>query len=322
MTQFFNKFPVINYGNTSAVNLLARVNINQLALNNKQSYYDYAMNDGERIDNISYDYYSNSDFVWLIGLANQIIDPYYDLPLNSDQLNSFIINKYGSILAAQNQILFFRTNYQSDDSNITVAAYMSLPSVLPTGNTAYDLENPPVNLKKYWAPFCDNFNNVLYYVRKQEDLIVTTNQTQQLTLIYSNYLLTENNYNLETEDGYDLVGDEGTYKIEFIPGEIISQNDVPVATVDSISNLGIIVKHISGVITTGAVVGNSSGATVTVTAVTTLQTNIPAAELIYWSPVYAYDYEVEMNNQKKNIKLLDNRYSGQATKELKNLLLT
>jgi hypothetical protein len=322
MTQFFNKFPVFNYANTAAVNLLARVNMNQLALNNKQAYYDYVIKEGERIDSISYNYYSNSDFVWLIGLANQIIDPYYDLPLNSDQLNNLIINKYGSLSAAQSQILFFRTNYVSDDSNITVAAYNSLPSALPTGNTAYDLENPPVNLKKYWAPFVDNYNKILYYVRKQEDWVTTTNQTQQLTLIYSNYILTENGYNLETEDGYDLVADEGVYKIDFVPGEIISQNGVSVATVDSITPTGIIVKHISGSITTDAVVGLSSGATATATAVTTLQNNIPSAELNYWSPVYAYDYEVEMNNAKKNIKLLDNRFSGQVTKELKKLLLT
>jgi len=58
-----------------------------------------------------------------------------------------------------------------------------------------------------------------------------------------------------------------------------------------------------------------------VSLVTTLNQNIPSTELIYWSAVTAYDYEIDLNAKRRNIKLLDNKYAEQATKELKTLLL-
>jgi hypothetical protein len=55
--------------------------------------------------------------------------------------------------------------------------------------------------------------------------------------------------------------------------------------------------------------------------VNTISTSIPAEELIYWESVSVYDYEVEQNAKKRNIKLIDNRFADSATKELKNLML-
>jgi len=94
MTQFFKKFPVINYNGSPAVNLMARVNMSKLSLNNKQAYYTYVMPQGERPDNVSYDYYKDPDYVWLLGLSNQVIDPYYDFPISPDDLNKLIVKKY------------------------------------------------------------------------------------------------------------------------------------------------------------------------------------------------------------------------------------
>ena len=76
MTQYFKKFPKINYNNNLAINLLARVTMSKLALNSKQAYYEYVVKEGTHPDNLSYDYYSNSDYIWLINLANQFVDPY------------------------------------------------------------------------------------------------------------------------------------------------------------------------------------------------------------------------------------------------------
>jgi hypothetical protein len=230
MTQYFKKFPVINYSNTSAVNLMARVNMTKLALNNKQAYYSYQIPDGMRSDNLSYNYYDNPDYVWLINLANQITDPYYEYPLADSDVYTLITQKYGSVANAQQIIDHFATNWATDSSNISVDAYNRLTAAQ----------------KKYWAPVVDNNNTIYEYVRKQEDWIVTTNEVQQLSLSYSAELITEDGYVLDTEDSYDLTCPEGANKVPFVVGELVQQNGYTIGTVAYASETVLNIQHISG----------------------------------------------------------------------------
>ena len=313
MTKFFNKFPKITYENNLAINLLARVTMSKLALNSKQAYYDYTIVEGTRPDNLSYNYYDNSDYVWLIGLANQIVDPYYDFPISTENLNILITKKYGSIANAQNIIKFFRTNWLADESRITTAAYSALG----------------VGEQKYWAPEINQNNSILAYVRKKEDWVVTTNKVQQLSIDNASFnLLTEGNFNLTTEtksgNVYDIIVDSTPATVtdaSFIAGELVSQNGVTFATVVTSSETTLVIQHISGTAVTGEITGLTSGASGTVASLNTISINIPAEELIYWESVSVYDYEVEQNAKKRNIKLIDNRFADSATKELKNLML-
>ena len=310
MTQFFKKFPLINYDGTPAVNLLARVKMSKLALNTRQAYYPYTILEGERPDNLAYNYYSNSDYFWLVGLANSIVDPYYDFPISSDDLNILLINKYGSISNARNTILFFRTNWGSDHSRITSAAYTALT----------------VGQKKYWAPEVNQNNSIISYVRKKEDWIVTTNKIQYLTIDNASFnLLSEGNYNLIAEDTSPIVVDytpETIIDAPFAVGELISQGGTTFASVVTASENVLVVQHVYGTAVTGEITGLVSGASGTVSSVNTLNQNIPSDELVYWQAITAYDYQNELNNEKKQIQLLDNRFSAQATKELKTLLST
>ena len=166
MTQYFRKFPTVSYANSVATNLLSRVNMSKLAVNSKQSFYDYVMDNHERIDGVSYNYYSDPDYVWLISLSNKVIDPYYDFALTDDDVNKLIVMKYGDIENAQKTILFFRNNWVNDDSNISVAAY-----------NAYS-----INVQKYWIPDIGVNNSIIGYVRKQEDWTVSTNRVQALIM--------------------------------------------------------------------------------------------------------------------------------------------
>jgi hypothetical protein len=310
MTQFFKKFPVINYANNNAINLLSRVTMSKLALSTTQAYYDYTVPDGTRPDNLSFNYYDNPDYVWLIGLTNKIVDPYYDFPISEDNINTLIIKKYGSIAKANEKILYFQNNWKTDESNISTTAFAALG----------------VGQQKYWAPEINQNNTIISYVRKQEDWAVTTNKIQQLSIDNASFnLLSEDNYEIISEDTSNIVVDytpETVPDNKFVAGELVSQNGVTFATVVTSSETALVIQHISGTAVTGEITGLTSGASGTVSVVTTLNQNIPSTELIYWSAVTAYDYEIELNAKKRNIKLLDNKYAGQATKELKTLLLT
>lgn len=312
MTQYFKKLPIISYANTPSINIMARVNLTKLALQSKQSYYAYVIDEGERADVLSYNYYKSPDYTWLIHLSNQVIDPYYDYPVSFDDLNGLITAKYGSTANAQNQIVSFKTNWESDDSIISTATYAALAAAT----------TPTQNLAKYWAPEIDNNNNIVGYVRKQEDWYVTTNQVVQITLLYSFSIETEDEFIIDTEDNFDIVFPVVNNGAPFQQGEQVSQNGVTVAVVESISTDGgtLVLKHVFGnITTTSTLVGESSGAEASLATAVLVSQTIPDAELVYWSPVTAYDSEHEKNSNAKTINLLDNRYAGQATKELKKL---
>ena len=314
MTQFFKKFPVINYANKNAINLLSRVTMSKLALSTTQAYYDYTIPDGTRPDNLSFNYYDNPDYVWLIGLTNKIVDPYYDFPISDDNINTLVIKKYGSIAKANEKILYFQNNWATDESNISTTAFAALG----------------VGQQKYWAPEINEKNTIISYVRKQEDWIVTTNKVQNLSYDYSVVdnefvnVLTEANYEIMTENDFNIIVDyipETVTDKKFVAGELVSQGGVTFATVVTVSETTLVIQHISGTAVTGKITGLTSGASGVVSLVTTLNQNIPSTELIYWSAVTAYDYEIDLNAKRRNIKLLDNKYAEQATKELKTLLL-
>jgi len=302
MTQFFNKFPAVYYANSIAKNLLSRVNMSKLAFTDKQAFYAYVTKDGQRPDHISYDYYDDPDYVWLLALANQVIDPYYEFSVKDDDIDSLIIKKYGSLSIAQNTLLFFENNYVNDDSNITVSNYNSLST----------------SLQKYWAPQLGYNNQIIGYVRKQENWAVSTNQSNQLI----------------------LASVTGT----FLPEERIIQNGEVIGTCDSFYGTSMTIKHVTnalvaslimltedGLILTSednlslieeseVVIGELSGAKGYIIGNAVATTNIPLNELGYWYAVSAYEYEHRINHDKRHVNMLDNRYSASAAKQLKNLL--
>jgi hypothetical protein len=192
--------------------------------------------------------------------------------------------------------------------------------ITPTAYSAFG-----VGQQKYWAPEINQNNSIIAYVRKKEDWIVTTNKVQQLSIDNASFnLLTEDNYELTAENEYNLIVDstpETVTDASFIAGELVSQNGVTFATVVTASETTLVIHHVSGTAVTGEITGLTSGASGAVTSLVTVSTNIPSNELVYWESVSIYDYEIEQNNKKKNIKLIDNRFADAATKELKNLLL-
>ena len=112
MSEFFKNFSKINYNiekqlpiiTTSSVNVMNRVKLRDLVKKNLTSFYPYIIKDYERPDSLSYDYYGNVRFTWIILLANDIIDVHYDWPLFGISLTNYISSKYGSIEQAQTSI--------------------------------------------------------------------------------------------------------------------------------------------------------------------------------------------------------------------------
>ena len=161
---YFKNFPSISYNNTIVTNIIARAKIDSKVRDKTLVYFPYTIQEGDRPDVIAAKYYDDANFSWLIYYANEIIDPYFEWPLMQNEFEEFIKIKYGSIVYAQEKIVFFRNNWTSDESMITQSAYSSLPAVL----------------KKYWRPIFDFKGKIITYERVKSDTVVETNKTVQI----------------------------------------------------------------------------------------------------------------------------------------------
>jgi hypothetical protein len=63
-------------------------------------YSPYTIKNGQRPDQISYNYYGDEQFYWIILQINEITDYYNEWPLSEDELTEFVNKKYGGATGA------------------------------------------------------------------------------------------------------------------------------------------------------------------------------------------------------------------------------
>lgn len=109
--KYFANFDSINYSLDDnnidfkqIKNPLTRVSIIRDVLENLQIFYQYQMKDSDDPEVIASKLYDDPNRYWVVMFANNLIDPYYDIPLNYDELDSLVTQKYGSIANAQSEI--------------------------------------------------------------------------------------------------------------------------------------------------------------------------------------------------------------------------
>jgi hypothetical protein len=153
MDAYFQSFPSITYGALSAINIMERTAILNSIFSTVYTFYPYTVKDGMRARTIAERYYGDPNLEWLVYFSNNIIDPYYDWPMDENTFNEYIIQNYGSIEEAQNKIISYRVNWYADDRVLSQSQFDTLQP--------YE--------RKYWTPVYDSFNKPATYVRKQID---------------------------------------------------------------------------------------------------------------------------------------------------------
>jgi len=160
---YFTKLGTIDYNNDTVVNLISSDRIRESIKAKIDVFYPYTITEGERPDSIASFYYGDPRYSWLVYLSNEIVDPYYEWPLSENEMKKYLLKKYGSIEESLSTVLFFKVNWEDDDSMIDSAAYQSLP----------------FNLKKYWKPVNDSKN---VYERSDIERVTETNKVIQLSI--------------------------------------------------------------------------------------------------------------------------------------------
>lgn len=277
MDRYFEKLPNVYYANTLVKDISRRAVLVDQEKRSPYNFYPYDIKHELRSDHIAEYYYNDSRLDWFIYLSNGIIDPYYDWHLNTSQLDDLIVQKYGSLECAMKKIAYYRNNWATDQTELEPSYYTDVI---------------PESWRKYYKPNWGNGNRILSYSRKEEDTVTNINRIIEYT-ISSN-----NNANTFT------VGDLVDIKVDGLD-EATGTGEVVIANSSVLR-----IQNISGNTTANStylrnIVSDTNSANVTVQSVSTLFENFGEDEAVFWSPVTYYDLEVEQNESKKTIRLVE-----------------
>lgn len=281
--KYFTNLPIINYSNTYVRNILSRVKMSDEFSMNASAFYPYVQEEssasGLRYENLAFDYYDDTDDGWVIWMTNSIVDPYYDVHLSENDFNKFIEKKYGSVKKAQETVKFYKNNYYQDDRIISQGAYDALTS----------------KAKKFWSPSVGYDNYVIGYERAKDDIIISTNKILTIEINLeddSKPFIVDEKVTQPNATGYVSFSNTTFVSIQHIEGQFVANSAIsPYAAIPII----------------GATSG-ANGSPVFTDSIKTIVENADEVEQVYYSPVTIYEYEKELNEMKKTIKLLDRRY--------------
>ena len=148
---YFKHFPKIEFLNQKIVNLAIGVRLASLIQDDAFALANYAVESGETPDHVAFNYYESSDLVWLVLLANKILDPYFEWTMDVNRFESFIKKKYGSIATAQATTIHCEHN----SKNITLSA-----DSLAVSSGASASDYTAIDAYTYWDKINDNRRHI------------------------------------------------------------------------------------------------------------------------------------------------------------------
>jgi len=125
-----------NYLKAIDINVVSKVK-DYISQYRSIGYTPYVVQDGESPDYISYKFYGNPGYDWIIMLTNNVHSIYDDWPRNSETFKEYIIYKYGSL---QNAMATTKYYYDADRNIIDVLEYTSLAANNRSLETVYEYE--------------------------------------------------------------------------------------------------------------------------------------------------------------------------------------
>jgi hypothetical protein len=116
--KYFESFPGTLYtfdkntiNQQVVTDILARSTFLREIANNTSVAYEYNVKETDTAEIIAHKVYGDAYRSWIVLLFNQIINPYYDFPLTSVALDSYIENKYSQTI---NQALTTIHHYEKE----------------------------------------------------------------------------------------------------------------------------------------------------------------------------------------------------------------
>ena len=273
---YFAKLPKIYYnqylnGNSLKLvpNILAKAQFIQEIFDNSSFYYEYAVKDGESPEDIAYKLYNDATLHWILLMANNVMDPQYGWTLDNSTFSKYINNKYGSQIISLNTTESYPVNYSVGETVFqgdSLAEATSYGTVISFNSTSKLLSVKFVNdIFQSNATITGASSGASHNV---VGITMNSDGYEWASNTTSHYKVTELSYN-----DYDNIKTTNSYKV--------SANDYNHSTNQVITR------------NTNTSYNDSydMGSGITYKVTTTV------------APVTYYDYEVELNETKRMIKV-------------------
>jgi hypothetical protein len=161
MSNYFSRVPNLDYvsrlkDNRSTndyievKNLFLRAKVREDIFNNISFFEKYNVIGDSRPDNVAYEFYGDENLDWVVLMSNNIMNVYDEWPKSQDQLDQYLLSKYGSYDELYNGIHHYETiEYKSSD-DITIVKpglvvdeiFYNAPQYLVEPNTNVVLPKP------------------------------------------------------------------------------------------------------------------------------------------------------------------------------------
>lgn len=94
MYRYFSRFPKLAVNDASLTDITRRIILSRVSKEMIVAYEKHQILDGETPELIAANYYGDPGYHWLILIANDIINPFFDWPLTQNELLDFVTAKY------------------------------------------------------------------------------------------------------------------------------------------------------------------------------------------------------------------------------------
>ena len=98
---YFNQFPIVNYNltgvnsNTKEVtDIWRRVKVRSKIANNVALFDKFDVPEGDSPETVAYKVYGDAEYFWVVCLMNNVVNRFYDWPLDEFNFQQFVKDKY------------------------------------------------------------------------------------------------------------------------------------------------------------------------------------------------------------------------------------
>ena len=101
--KYFKQFPLLDYnlsginGNSQEVtDIFRRVKVRSKIADNVTLFDKFDVHEGEKPEDVAYKAYGDADYFWVVCLVNNVVNRYYDWPLDEFNFQQFVADKYSN----------------------------------------------------------------------------------------------------------------------------------------------------------------------------------------------------------------------------------
>ena len=165
MSLYFTQFPIINYNMTGknsdfkeVVDLWRRVKVRSKIVNEISVLDKYDVQEGDSPEIVAYKVYGSTDLFWIVCLMNNIVNRYYDWPLDEFTFQQFVADKYDN----PEGIHHYEITQTSGDTTEIIDVGLNTtdyPSATAISNYQYEdaLQNERRQIRLIQPRFMDDF---------------------------------------------------------------------------------------------------------------------------------------------------------------------